>query len=132
MNEVIIRFANPVVFVKDIETSKKFYEELIGLKIVQDANVFILFQDHFSIHQAREVVSTIFGADKEGTLQFQGRNNLLLYFESDDLEGMFSKLKDHVELIHPIQEQAWGQRVFRFYDPDGHLVEIGEPQVYQF
>jgi len=45
-----IRFANPVVFVKDIEVSKKFYTELIGLKIVEDANVFVLFEDHFSLH----------------------------------------------------------------------------------
>jgi hypothetical protein len=34
-----------------------------------------------------------------------------------------------VELIHPILQQAWGQRVFRFYDPDRHIVEIGEPMV---
>jgi catechol 2,3-dioxygenase-like lactoylglutathione lyase family enzyme len=129
---VKIRFANPVVFVKDIETSKKFYAELIGLKIIQDAKVFILFEDHFSIHQARELVNTIFGSDRESALQLQGSNNLLLYFESDDLEAMFTKLKDQVELIHPIQQQAWGQKVFRFYDPDAHLVEIGEPLVYKF
>jgi hypothetical protein len=26
-----------------------------------------------------------------------------------------------------LREQPWGQRVFRVYDPDGHIVEIGEP-----
>jgi hypothetical protein len=29
--------------------------------------------------------------------------------------------------VHPVVEQPWGQRVFRVYDPDGHVVEIGEP-----
>lgn len=29
--------------------------------------------------------------------------------------------------MHPIQEQPWGQRVFRVYDPDGYVVEFGEP-----
>jgi uncharacterized glyoxalase superfamily protein PhnB len=38
-----------------------------------------------------------------------------------------SRVVDRVDLIHPIVEQAWGQRVFRFYDPDGHAVEVGEP-----
>ncbi|WP_424540407.1 hypothetical protein [Sinorhizobium medicae] len=28
----------------------------------------------------------------------------------------------------PIERQAWGQRVFRFYDPDEHAIEVGEPQ----
>lgn len=38
------------------------------------------------------------------------------------------KVEPLVELIHPIERQAWGQKVFRFYDPDGHIVEVGEPQ----
>ena len=129
---VNIRFANPVVFVKDIEVSKRFYTEQVGLKIVEDAGVFVLFEDHFSLHQARELVHTIFGNEPEVVSQLQGSMNLLLYFESDDLEAMFTRLKDHVRLIHPIRQQAWGQKVFRFYDPDGHIVEIGEPSVYTF
>ncbi len=28
--------------------------------------------------------------------------------------------------IHPLKEHRWGQRVVRFYDPDGHIVEVGE------
>lgn len=23
-------------------------------------------------------------------------------------------------------EHSWGQRVVRFYDPDGHIIEVGE------
>jgi hypothetical protein len=29
--------------------------------------------------------------------------------------------------VHPLREHPWGQCVFRVYDPDGHIVEIGEP-----
>ena len=32
-----------------------------------------------------------------------------------------------INFVHPIMEQPWGQQVVRFYDPDGHIVEIGEP-----
>jgi hypothetical protein len=32
-----------------------------------------------------------------------------------------------VEFVHPLREQPWGQRVVRVYDPDGHIVEVGEP-----
>ena len=28
--------------------------------------------------------------------------------------------------IHPVREQPWRQKVVRFYDPDGHMVEVGE------
>jgi hypothetical protein len=32
-----------------------------------------------------------------------------------------------VQFVHPLREHPWGQRVFRLYDPDGHIVELGEP-----
>lgn len=28
--------------------------------------------------------------------------------------------------VHPIMEHSWGQRVVRFYDPDKHIIEVGE------
>jgi catechol 2,3-dioxygenase-like lactoylglutathione lyase family enzyme len=124
---VDIKFVNPVVFVKDVEISKRFFVEVIGLKIIEDHQVFILFENHFSIGQARHFATTVFGSDSEDSGQFQGRNNLLLYFETTDLEGVFAKLGAQVKLIHPIREQPWGQRVFRFYDPDNHINELGEP-----
>ena len=127
-----IRFAHPVIFVKEIEISKSFYTDVIGLKVIQDAGVFVLFEDHFSIHLAQELIETIFGYANAAAQALQGRENLLLYFESDDIEQAFSRIEEQVNLIHPIEKQAWGQRVFRFYDPDRHIVEIGEPSVFQF
>jgi len=26
-----------------------------------------------------------------------------------------------------LMEHSWGQRVVRFYDPDGNLIEVGTP-----
>ena len=31
-----------------------------------------------------------------------------------------------IELVHPVKEHSWGQRAVRFYDPDGHIIEVGE------
>jgi len=67
-----------------------------------------------------------FGALGAGAIY--GRRNLLLSFEHDDVNSAFESIAPHVELIHPVERQAWGQRVFRFYEPDGHAVEVGEPQ----
>ena len=57
-----------------------------------------------------------------------GGNNFEIYFESDDIKNIESKLKQHnVEFIHEIVEQPWRQRVMRFYDYDKNIVEVGEP-----
>ncbi|MGE5422359.1 MAG: VOC family protein, partial [Ignavibacteriales bacterium] len=51
-----------------------------------------------------------------------------LYFESDTLDQVYAKLEEAgIEWVHPMAEQPWGQRVIRFFDPDRHIIEIGEP-----
>ena len=122
-----VRFINPVVLVKDIEVSKAFYRDVLKLKIVQDSGSFVLFEDHFSIHQARELLVNATGEDTSSQKASLGSDNLLLYFETSELDDLFNAIKDKVGLVHPIITQDWEQRVFRFYDPDHHLVEIGEP-----
>ena len=59
----------------------------------------------------------------------QKSNNCELYFEEDDLDNLLQKLRDidSVEYVHELKEQPWGQRVIRFYDPDKHIIEVGEP-----
>ena len=51
-----------------------------------------------------------------------------LYFEEDDFDGFLSRLEGlpDIRYVHPALEHPWGQRAVRFYDPDGHIIEVGE------
>ncbi|MCZ7450229.1 VOC family protein [Agrobacterium rhizogenes] len=122
-----MKFINPIPFVRDIKRSREFYQETIGLKVLEDFGSFVLFETGFAIHEGPALEETIWGKAC-GTEEPYGRRNLLLYFEDEDVDAAFERIAPHVELIHPIEQQAWGQRVFRFYDPDRHAVEVGEPQ----
>jgi hypothetical protein len=44
------------------------------------------------------------------------------------MNDFISKLDsmNEIEYIHKLFEQSWGQRVVRFYDPDKHIIEVGE------
>ena len=56
-----------------------------------------------------------------------GGNSSELYFEEDNFDIFTDKLKKcAVEYVHPVKEHSWGQRVVRFYDPDKHIIEVGE------
>lgn len=56
-----------------------------------------------------------------------GSNSVELNFESEVLDDIYLELKQlKVEFIHEIQEAPWGQRGITFYDPDKHMVSIGE------
>ena len=58
-------------------------------------------------------------------------HNMELYFEEEDFDGFVKKLSEYPGVRHlgGVVEHGWGQRVVRFYDLDGHLLEVGEPLV---
>ena len=119
-------FYNTIVFVKDIEVSKDFYKSIIGLKVEQEYETIVFFENHFVIHDRDNIMKTVFGK-KSKSMTEQGRKNILIYFETDNIESAFQHIiQNKVKLIHPIKKQEWGQNVFRFYDPDNHIIEIGE------
>ena len=53
-----------------------------------------------------------------------------LYFEEADMEGFIEKLERYypeVQYVNKLMTHSWGQRVIRFYDLDGNLIEVGTP-----
>ncbi|SDA98928.1 VOC family protein [Sinorhizobium sp. NFACC03] len=122
-----MRFVNPIPFARDIARSREFYEKVLGLTVREDFGNFVLFESGFAIHEGRSLERTVW-REELASAEPYGRGNLLLYFEHDDVDAAFARIAPHVELIRPVEWQDWGQRVFRFYDPDGHAVEVGEPQ----
>lgn len=50
-----------------------------------------------------------------------------LCFETEDLDTIHQTLKvNQTTFLHEINTEIWGQRTIRFYDPDRHLIEVGE------
>lgn len=121
-----MRFINPLPFVRNMAMSKAFYQDIMQLHVVEDHRNFVRFKGWFALHEGHSLHQTIFQTAPQAP-PF-GRDNFVLYFEDEHLEQAFARIAPHVTLIHPIKTQDWGQNVFRFFDPDRHIVEIGEPQ----
>lgn len=54
-----------------------------------------------------------------------GGNDAELYFEEENFESFLTGLEG-IRYVHPVKKHSWGQRVVRLYDPDLHIIEIGE------
>ena len=53
-----------------------------------------------------------------------------MYFEEHDIDAFAQKLEKLYPLTKYVSElmtHDWGQKVIRFYDPDGNLIEVGTP-----
>lgn len=122
-----IKFCSSVLLVKDVNVSRNFYEGLLGQEIEFDHGACVAFGGGFSIWQ-KEYAHSIMKVQHYGHTANRQTPCFELYFEADDLDNILKKLSDKkIELVHETYEQPWGQRVFRVFDPDGHIVEIGEP-----
>ncbi len=120
------RYQAAVFFVKDIAKSKHFYNQVLGQKIVADFGRNVGFEGGLSIWEKDYALQVIF-ADKAKQVT-AGVNNSEIYFECYSIEDFFRKLvAEGTQVIHPIMEHPWGQRAFRVYDPDKHILEFAEP-----
>ena len=120
-------FVNILIFVADLDRAKRFYRDVLGQAVIESEGDFVKLENGLALHSRRPLEEMTFGNCSPPDRRPYGQKNLVLYFESDELEAIFERVASKSELIHPIETQAWGQRVFRFHDPDGHIVEIGEP-----
>ena len=109
--------------VRDMARSKAFYRDLLGLEVQTDlgANVTL------SCGLALQTLDSWKGLLETGPVTLTHHAGEL-YFETEDLDGFAEKAEAmSVRLVHPIREHSWGQRALRLYDPDGHVIEVGEP-----
>lgn len=121
-----MKFSATLISVKDIEKSKAFYKKVLGLNVVSDfgANVTL---DGGVVLQTAETWKSFIG-EKE---IISYNNAFELYFEEDDFDSFLRLLNNmDIEYVHKLKEHSWGQRVVRFYDPDGHIIEVGENMIF--
>lgn len=118
-----MRYTAVVLSVADIAAARKFYEELFGLEVYQDYGRNICFTCGLSLQQDFD---WLVGLPKEKILT--GSNNIELCFEEPDFDGFLKRLEEYpgIRYLGEMVEHGWGQRVVRFYDPDGHIIEVGE------
>ena len=117
-----MKLKNPLLAVTDMERSVAFYKEVLGLRVVMDFGANKTLTGGLCL-QTAETYKEFIGTD---ALSF-GSNSFEIYFEEDDFDAFAEKLKKcEIEYVHPVIEHSWGQRVVRFYDPDRHIIEVGE------
>lgn len=119
-----LKYVCALVVVQDILVARNFYENLLGQKVESDFGENVTFEGDFAIHLEGHY-KKLLGEGNRPILRKS--HNFELYFETDEIDTILAMLKENeVEFLHEIREQPWGQRVMRFYDPDLHIVEVGE------
>ncbi|MBR4098985.1 MAG: VOC family protein [Clostridium sp.] len=117
-----MKFKNPMLVVTDIEKTVAFYKKVLGLHVIMDFGANKTLTGGLCL----QTLETWKDFIEPSEIAFGG-NNAEIYFEEDSFDTFAARLNEFdIEYVHPIKEHPWGQRVVRFYDPDKHIIEVGE------
>ena len=124
MENVYMKLRNILIVVKNIEKSKHFYHDLFGLDVILDNDGNVILTEGLVL-QDEEVWKTSLGKEI-----IPENNSCELYFEEKDIEAFAEKLEKlypSIRYVNKLMTNSWGQKVIRFYDLDGNLIEVGTP-----
>ena len=119
-----MKLKNVLIVVKDIEKAKKFYHDLFGLDVVLDQEGNVILTEGLVL-QDEAIWKNFIGKEI-----VPKNNSCELYFEEKEIEDFAEKLeKQYPEIcyVNRLITHSWGQKVIRFYDLDGNLIEVGTP-----
>ena len=112
-----MKLKNVLVVVKDIEKSREFYHDLFGLDTILDHGGNMILTEGLVLQDEK------IWRDFVGKEIVQKSNSCELYFEERDIEERYPD----IEYVNRLMTHSWGQKMVRFYDLDGNLIEVGTP-----
>lgn len=122
-----MKLKNVLVVVDDMEESVRFYQEMFGLQVIMKQEGNTILSEGLVLQDVKVWVDDI------GLFTTPYSNTSELYFEDNDVEGLVDKLTSSDILVRfqtDLTELGGGQKMVRFYDPSGNLIEVRTPVNY--
>lgn len=119
-----MKLKNVLIAVKDIEKSRQFYNEVFGLDLVLDNDGNMILTEGLVL-QDEKIWKELLGREI-----LPESNSCELYFEERNIEAFAERLErlyPEIRYVNRLTTHSWGQKVIRFYDLDGNLIEVGTP-----
>ena len=111
------RFGFALEYVPDIEAAKRFYVDVLDMKVEREHPVFVQFKDQKGAGYA-------IASDEA----MNGATDLELYWLVDDAEAAYKELSRKAEVTKPLEQLPFG-KVFGIKDPAGqprYVIELAQ------
>ena len=119
-----MKLKNILLAVKDIEKSMQFYHVLFGLQSVLNSEGNLILTEGLVLQDEK------IWREALGKEIIPENNFCELYFEEPEIEAFICKLETQypsIQYVNRLTEYSWGQKMVRFYDLDGNLIEVRTP-----
>ncbi len=117
-----MKFMGTLIAVTDLGKSRKFYRDILGLTITTDHEPTVTFNGCIVLQKMDSWIDSI----QSKYVMFDNRASEM-YFETENFDDIILRLDTFgIKYVHKPVMRGWGQRIVRFYDPDHHIIEVGE------
>jgi uncharacterized glyoxalase superfamily protein PhnB len=118
----------PLIYVSNLRQSVEFYTQTLGFRLGQyfpdkDNSTYapVFIGDYkLMLVQARE-------SNKKLYSNGLGGSGTQFFVQVDDVDSVWSKVKEKVTVVDPIETKNWGDREFTLKDQDGYLISFYSP-----
>ena len=120
-NRLKIKRANTILYCRHWQETVDFYQHKLGLPVLFSTDWFVEFElgkgALLSIaDESRATISSGYGA------------GITLTFQVESADETWRMLRDSGLGVGPLKDHRWGARLFYFFDPEGHRLEVWSPQ----
>jgi uncharacterized glyoxalase superfamily protein PhnB len=115
-----LTFLRPLMRTEDMDGTIAFYTDVLGFTC-REKN-----EDWGWASLGRDDVWIMLATpDAHGDVEKIGFTGSF-YFTTDDVETLWSDLKDKAKVCYDIETFPWGMREFAIYDNNGYLLQFGQ------
>lgn len=117
-----MKYKGTLIVVKDCDRALKFYSNMFVFKLIQDNGGNMELTDNLYLQES------VYWEKFTGKSITTKSNHSELYFEEPDIERFLERLETlctKTEYVNLLMTHSLGQKIVRFYDPDGNLIEVG-------
>jgi catechol 2,3-dioxygenase-like lactoylglutathione lyase family enzyme len=113
--------ANTILYCKKWQETVDFYKNRLGLPVTHDSDWFIEFK-------LTETAHISVADEQRASIKSSGGSGITLALQVESATQAWEYLRSNGLEIDPVRDHPWGARVFYFFDPEGHRIEVWEPK----
>ena len=119
-----MKYDGILLLVKDLERSRRFYHETLGLSVMAEWGGFILLESGVALGERKAQDTALSGAPAADCPA-----GCELHFEQSSIEVFAEKLTSlpAAQVCRPLGAGADGRKRICFYSPDGTFIQVREP-----
>jgi catechol 2,3-dioxygenase-like lactoylglutathione lyase family enzyme len=115
------------LFTEDLETTKKFYQEVFGLPVAFEDDTSSVFNFGNTIINLLKITAAKELIEPATVATLEAGSRMVFTIHVDDVDAMCAELTARgVKLLNGPMDRPWGIRTASFCDPGGHIWEIAK------